>query len=559
MPSFQYKIFLLLLVSVPLLIALYYYALSQKKQAAKRIGDASLIARITGNYSASKYRLKFLLALTAIIFLIMALANSRTPLADQNISRNGVDVMLALDVSKSMLARDIKPSRLERARQLMSRLVDQMGNNRVGLVLFAGKAYLQMPLTADHAAAKMYISTISTESVPTQGTVIADALMMCNNFFNREQKKYKSIILISDGEDHDESAINVAKELAGEAVVIHTVGIGSPNGAQLYDEETSSYKTDREGNLVISKLNETTLRKIADETNGTYQLYTQTDPVLQALTAQLNSMDQQKIAGGSSSGYRNYFPYFLAVAFILLLIELFTGERKKKFQRSHASALRLTVLFMLFGQSLFAQKAGKHIQKGNDAYNKKEYSMANESYRQAIEANPESAEAHFNLGNGLMKSGKQSEALQSYEQSLRYMKSPVEQSNAWYNKAVVLQQQQQLPQCIDAYKQSLLLDPGNEDARHNLQLALKKQEEQKKKEQENNEKKKKEEKKEQDKEKKDQDKPQPKDQENKPQPSKLNQQEAENKLKALRQQEKNLQDKLNKSRMASPVRPEKDW
>ena len=186
----------------------------------------------------------------------------------ENVQRKGVDVMLVLDVSKSMLARDIKPSRLERAKQFLLRLVDQLPNDRIGLVLFAGRAYLQMPLTTDHGAAHMYIQEASPDAVPTQGTVIADALRMANAAFNSKERKYKSIVLVSDGEDHDPDAAKVAKQLAQDGVLINTVGIGSPEGSPIEDPVTGELKKDQEGHTVISKLNEAELQQLATATNG---------------------------------------------------------------------------------------------------------------------------------------------------------------------------------------------------------------------------------------------------------------------------------------------------
>ena len=174
-----------------------------------------------------------------------------------------------------MLARDISPSRLDRAKQFLAQLVDQLGENRVGLVLFAGRAYLQMPLTSDLTAARMYIGIASPDNVPTQGTVISEALARCNGAFSSQEKKYKAIVLVSDGEDHDESAVKTARELASQGVIIHSIGIGSPGGSPLFDETTNDYKKDNEGNTIISKLNESSLKEIAEAGNGTYQLYGQ--------------------------------------------------------------------------------------------------------------------------------------------------------------------------------------------------------------------------------------------------------------------------------------------
>ena len=218
MPQFQYIQLLWILFLIPVLVGVYFYARRKKQLAFKKIGDEALVKELTASYNRSSFWKKFVLVITAMTLILVSIANLRSNEGDQKISRNGIDVMIALDVSKSMLAKDIQPNRLERAKQLLNRLIDKMSNDRIGIVVFAGKAYLQMPLTADHSAAKMYLSAATPETVPTQGTVIADALKMCFASFNAKEKKYKAVILISDGEDHDENALKIAEQMAGEGV-----------------------------------------------------------------------------------------------------------------------------------------------------------------------------------------------------------------------------------------------------------------------------------------------------------------------------------------------------
>ena len=261
-PEFQYTYLLYAGLLLPVVaVLIFLQALRKKKKAAKKIGDKILVDQLTAAYSSRKYLIKFLLIVTALSLLVFSLANMRSSAGTPLGKRNGVDVMIALDVSKSMLAGDIKPNRLERARQLVNKLIDRLQNDRLGIVVFAGKAYLQMPLTADHSAAKMYLSTASPDIIPTQGTIIAEALKMSNAAFNSNEKKYKTIILISDGEDHDEDALAVAKNVAASGVIIHTVGMGSQQGAPILDLLTGQLKTDINGNTIISKLNEEELKK----------------------------------------------------------------------------------------------------------------------------------------------------------------------------------------------------------------------------------------------------------------------------------------------------------
>lgn len=549
MPEFQYIEFFLLLLVIPVLIAVFYLSVKRKKSIALKIGDPELVKQMTSDYNGSAYLKKFILVLVAVILLVFCLANLRTRAGEQKVSRNGIDLMIAIDVSKSMLAQDIKPSRLERARQFLSRLIDKLGNNRVGIVIFAGKAYLQMPLTADHAAAKMYISSASTESVPTQGTVIGDALKMCFASFNGEEKKYKAVVLITDGEDHDESAIKVAEQMARSGVIIHTVGMGSLQGVPLPDETTNDYKKDNEGNTVITKLNQELLQTIAQKGNGIYQLFQNTEATTAGILTQLDNMEQRAITDDSLVNFKSFFQWFLLAVLLALLIEFFMSERKRngiKIPFMKKAAFIITGL--LLSQISYAQEDNELVKTGNKAYTAKEYDKAAGQYNAALKKNAGNAAASYNLGNASYKAGKKEEAIAAYDDAMANLKTPVEKSNALFNKGVVLQNDKKLPECIDAYKQALRLDPSNEDARQNLQKALIQQkEEQKKKEQEK-------EKKEPKKDKQDKEKQDPK-----PQPSKLSKQDAENKLKALQQKEKELQDKLHKVNSATVTRPEKDW
>ncbi len=566
MPRFQHTSYLLFLAAIPLLVLLYYLVLRWKKRTIKKIGDERLVKELIKNYSPQRYAIKFVLILFAFVSGVFALANLRKPGGVEKVNRSGIDIMIALDVSKSMLADDVKPNRLERAKQSVTKLIDKLSNDRVGIVLFAGRAYLQMPLTSDHGAAKMYLSSASTDVVPTQGTVINDALKMCYASFNPKEKKYKAVVLISDGEDHDEGAVQTAGQMAENGIIINTVGIGSPQGATFMDELTNQPKKDNAGNIVISKLNEEELKKIAAEGKGAYQLFTNTDDLVSKLESQLENMDQRTITEDSQVNYMNYFPYFLAAALILLLIEFFLSETKQLSTRKLPVAKRnaglsslLIILYSLIPSGSFAQNEKALIKKGNEAYEKKEYENAATHYQQAIEKKPADPVARYNLGNAFYKNNKTDEAVAAYDKALSNAVSAADKARAYYNKGVVLQNDKKLPECIEAYKNALKLDPQDDDARQNLQKALQqlKQQEQKKDSKENKEKKKPRE----DQKKKEQEKQKPQEQNQppKPQPSKLTKQDAEEKLKALLQQEKNLQDKLRRVNTGSVGKPEKDW
>lgn len=330
MLSFHHTEFLIgLLVLIPL-CALFFFAIKWKKKVKKQIGDEELVNGLISDYSRKNFNYKFFLIAAALAFCIIGAANIRKPAKGSTGNRTGIDVMVALDVSNSMLAQDIKPNRLERAKQVISRILDKMGNNRMGMVVFAGQAFLQMPLTSDFAAARLYVSNASPDAVPTQGTVIGDALRLCNTALDTKEKKYKAVILISDGEDHDEKAEAVLKELADNGVVVHTIGIGSPEGAPIFDPAMNDYKKDENGNTVVSKLNEKDLQDIAAQTGGEYHLFTNADEVANQVAASIDQMEKKQIGGTGIRVYTPYFQWFLLAALIFLLLETIIPEKKIK-------------------------------------------------------------------------------------------------------------------------------------------------------------------------------------------------------------------------------------
>jgi len=296
----------------------------------KKIGDKRLVKQLTKNFSSRLFNVKFILFLLAFTLGIMAVANLRKPGTADNISRKGIDVVIALDVSKSMLATDLSPNRLERAKQMVLRLLNQMPDDRIALVLFAGKAYMQMPLTVDHGAAAIFVSSASPDAVPTQGTVFSEALQMSARAFNTKEGRFKSVVLISDGEDHDEETLKATDELAQQGVMVCTVGIGSPEGAQIPDSATNDFKRDAMGNVVVSKLNEDILKQIAQKTNGVYVHFETGEQTVNALMAQLSQVERKTFTDVSLLNYKTYYMWFTMAMFLLLLFEFILPERKRK-------------------------------------------------------------------------------------------------------------------------------------------------------------------------------------------------------------------------------------
>jgi len=544
MLHFQYIENLFALAAIPVMLLVFFLLLRWKRNAVKKIGDIQLVKQLISGFSSKLFSLKFFLILVAFLLGVLAIAGLVKPEGSQITNRKGIDVMIALDVSNSMLADDIKPNRLERAKQIVTKIIDKLDDNRIGIVIFAGKAYVQMPMTADHSSAKMYLSAISPDDIPTQGTVISEALRVSHAAFNTKEKKYRSIILITDGEDHDKDAIKITRQLADDGVMVNTIGIGSPNGALIRDKESNSYKKDENGNPVISRLNEDELKSIAQNGNGLYQLFTTTDEVANNLQQKLSGLGQTTLTDTAFANYKYYFWYFLLGALILLVIEFFIPERRKGVYQTVTRSSVVTIVLLLLCNVPFAQNANKEIAKGNEAYKKSQFDIASSSYQKALQKAPKNTVAAYNFGNALYKTDKPEDAVKLYDNTIVATNEKGLKEKGYYNKGVAFQKQNKLPECIDAYKHALKIDPNDEDARQNLQRALaqqkQKQDEQKDKQQDKKE-------------------DQKQDQQPKPKPSKITKSDAEEKLKSLLEHEKSLQEKLRKVKAAAPDQPKKDW
>ena len=317
-----------LFILIPLVL-LFVYVIKWKQKVKQQLGDTRLVDKLINDYSPQKYQLKISIALIALTLSIISAANLRKPIPGKGSVANGIDVMIALDVSKSMLSQDEKPSRLGKAKLLINQLTDKLENNRVGLIVFAGQANLQMPLTADAVATKMFVNDASPELVSVQGTNISDAMRLCDVSLDTKEKKYKAVILITDGEDQDENALTTVKDLADHGTIIHTIGVGSAEGSTIMEPGTNEYKKDANGQTVISRLNEKLLQDLAKTGNGTYHPLKNTITVADELVAELNGMEKKSISNaGGFIEYQSYYVYFLMIAVLLLIAEFFITEKK---------------------------------------------------------------------------------------------------------------------------------------------------------------------------------------------------------------------------------------
>lgn len=337
MLQFAHKIYVYALGAIPVMVLIYWLAMRSRKKAIVHFAEGSLFKKIASESSLSKKNLKFILELLAVLLLIGAMIDPEIGSHEETVNLKGSDIVVALDVSNSMNAQDILPSRLENAKQAVEQLIDGLHGDRVGLVVFAGQPYVQMPITTDYAAAKMYLENINTGMVPVQGTAIGSAIDMASNLLTRQTSasngRSKAIILITDGENFEDDAIRAAKDAAEKGIVIHTIAMGSADGAPIpvYENgQQAGFMKDRSGNTVITKLNLPLLQQIAVATNGTCVRATTADAGLGRIMDQIRKMSKNLISNKVYRDYDEQFEFFIIPAFLLLLIDIFITEKKTK-------------------------------------------------------------------------------------------------------------------------------------------------------------------------------------------------------------------------------------
>ncbi|MCU0370258.1 MAG: VWA domain-containing protein [Bacteroidales bacterium] len=330
---FEHIEYLYALLLIPFFSLLFILYSIWKKRSIRRFGDWEVIAQLMPLLSWKKQVFKFIILMLAFGFLVIGLANPQIGSRLEKVQRKGADLVIALDVSNSMLSQDIRPDRLTRAVQGISKLIDRLEGDRLGIVVFAGKAYVQLPITTDYSAAKMFLSTISTQMVPSQGTAIGEAVELAIQSF-KEDERSKAIIIITDGENHEGNVLEAAQDAAEKGIKIFTIGMGSPEGSPIpvFDNfgRQTGFKTDRQGQTIISKLDETTLQQLASAGNGIYVRASTGQDGLGRILDEINALEKQEIETRMFSEYEGRFQYFLAIGLILLIFEFLIPERKSR-------------------------------------------------------------------------------------------------------------------------------------------------------------------------------------------------------------------------------------
>lgn len=338
--KFQHPDYLYGLLLIPILWIIWIIAMRMQRKSWDTFGDNNLVNKLLPRVSYRLKNWKFVLFTFAIGSLFLSLANPQIGSKLEKVKRKGIDMIIAVDISNSMLAEDIKPDRLTRAKREISKLVDNLEGDRIGIIVFAGKAYTQLPITTDYSAAKMFLSSVNTDFISTQGTSIAAAIEMGRSTFkeaeDENKERNKAIIIITDGEDHEEGAIEQTKDAANEGIKVYTIGMGTAKGAPIpifNNNHRVGYKKDNEGHTVISRFNESLLKTIAEEGNGVYVSASNSYSSLKIILDEINKMNKTEIETQTFKDYESRFQIFAAIAIILLLIETLLGERKTEIKR----------------------------------------------------------------------------------------------------------------------------------------------------------------------------------------------------------------------------------
>jgi Ca-activated chloride channel family protein len=324
---------LFLLLLIPIFIAFYYFVFKWKTRALNRFGNLELIKKLSSSTSKRRQIWKAVLVIVGVAFVVLALARPQIGTRLEEVKREGVDVFVALDVSYSMLAEDIRPSRLEKAKYEISKFMDKLEGDRIGLIAFAGEAFVQCPLTLDYGAGKTFLEIMDPDLIPEPGTNLGAAIALATKSFESQERKYKVLILITDGEDHGEDAQQMAEAAEKEGVVIYTVGIGSPQGVPIpqYDErgQNVGFKKDRSGEVILTKLDAFGLGKIAQVTGGEYYYSATGETKLDKIYDEIAKMEKKQLSSQKFSQFEERFQWVLAFAIVFLVLEVMVSEKIK--------------------------------------------------------------------------------------------------------------------------------------------------------------------------------------------------------------------------------------
>lgn len=557
-PSYLY-----LLSLIPLLAIIRIFVARNQRHKIRRLGDVELIRQLIPGVSKWRPFFKFILLEVILTLLIIMLARPQMGTSISHEKRTGIETIIALDVSNSMLAQDVEPSRLDRSKMMIENLVDNFKDDKVGLIVFAGDAFVQLPITSDYVSAKMFLSDISPAMIATQGTDIARAIDMAMHSFTQQKGIGKAIIVITDGENHEGGAVEAANAARKDGMRVYVLGVGSTKGSPIPIPGSGDYMKDNSGSTVMSALNEDMCRQIAKAGGGAYIHVDNNVNAQDQLNSELDKLARKETSSVIYSDYDEQFQAFGVIALVLLIVETCILDKKNRvFRRFRLfSAKKKNVTFVLLAifccSTALAQSDRQYIREGNRKFQSGNYLKAEVDYRKALEKNSRNPQAEFNLGNALLAQQKDSAAIVAYERAAKIETNPRRKAMSYHNIGVICQGHRLFGEAIEAYKNALRLNPKDDETRYNLELCKRQLKQQRKKPQKNKKnnsgKNQKNQNNKNDKQKQQQNKSQSS-------PDKMSRENAEQLLNAVVQQERSTQERLKKAMQQPRSRNlQKNW
>lgn len=455
------------LILVPVMIVLVFWLTWQRRRDYQALGNPAMVSRMLAGFPKARRGIKALLLMSGLLLMALALAGPQYGSKMVEVHRQGVEIVIALDVSKSMLAEDIKPDRLDRAKQELQALIDQLQGDRVGVVAFAGQAVMACPLTTDYDAAKMFLSYLRPEQIPVPGTNISDAIQTAVTMYGQGTEGYRVLVLLTDGEDHSHRLMQATEAAKKAGIKLLCIGFGSTSGEPIPIKNDQGavvgYVKDDHGKTVVSRLDQATLKKITAITKGVYLPAQQGQLEADVLAEKIDQMQKRAISSGQYGASEDRFQFLLLPALLLLLLGFWVPLKKHSW---------LLLLLLVWGapSQLMAGTAEK-VNQGNHAYRQGHFDKALNRYRDAQMASPDNSIVNYNLGNALQQKKDYEEADKSYHKSLQGKDKKI-QAKVHYNLGNNYFAQKKYAEAVEQYKQTLRLDPKDEDALYNLAQTL---------------------------------------------------------------------------------------
>jgi len=476
---FSSKIFMFLLILAPVFAAVSVYFYKRYKSELEAFASGKMMPVVLGSNVYKKRKAQEIILVSSVILILLALAGPQFGTKLVSIKRKSVDVMIAVDCSKSMLARDMAPDRMSKAKDMLAVLVDRLKENRIGVIAFSGTAFTQCPLTFDYNSARMLLGMINTDLIPMPGTSIGSAIRLAVKSLGGEKSASKVLILLTDGEDHKSDPESAAQDAAEYGIRIFAVGIGTPQGEPIPENEIAGqimeYKKNKKGQVVTSKLDEQLLSRIAETTGGKYYPMAYGDVgVAEQIYSDISVMEKTETKGGIYGIYEQRFQIPLLIAVVLLIIGMLVEIDLKfipeVFKKSGLFLIAAALLLTAAGGA--SAGARGEIKKGNKFYKQGSYDEALEKYNDAGMKKPDSPEVHFNSGDVYYRQGDYESALREYGAALGKTKDKKLQSKIYYNMGNSAAVQEKTDDAVKNYKSALNLNPGDEDSKYNLGILL---------------------------------------------------------------------------------------